>query len=1135
MATYIKGVTDYIPVLEAFKPDYKFLSDVLTVRQDRYDTNYKQLNNLYSKVVHAPLSREDNQEQRDQYANTLSNGLKQVSGLDLSLQQNADVAKGLFKPFFEDKAVVKDMAFTKVYQKEMQLANDFMTSSVDKQRDKFWQIGVQDLKYQMDDFKNKDASYASSAPMPSYVENPNIYERSFESLKDSGLKIKQTTLEGDWIITTQNGTALTRQIVGYEKGENGKLDPNKPIIRNPAAEHLKYTVMKDPIVTRGLLTEAKVKGRQFSEDPANIQKYGSSEKALEFWANKIIKDQTNKEIKQLAEVEQEVKSETIAARNWESYKKRHGIIPGTPEDEMFLKSMFNKKLVTQNRDDLKSRVVSQKGPASDMNQLLNKAYASYMGSVMGPKMSQAAIAYSQIDAEQTFEANPFKKMEYQHRFDLNKMAIQYQYDIGKIQAKHVADIELQKLKNSSVTTGSDMANLLGITGGMLVEGGDGRISGSLTGVDMDNDGNIDDDERSYVDTFLENQNDLNQLLTEVDQGDVRLIESLIVSNSNDMKGVAGYQGDGQIKYTYYPDGSSDGVEKTADIATAFRELTDQNNAGYKRNATEFGRIVSNVRSKYEDIINLEDGSSLNYSLANLNMDPNSAAQIHELYNSTLKARARLNEKVEEMNSIYKTVQDYQITASPEVFEGGSHGTVKNSKPPILLTQGEIDMLNKGVMWHDVKYASENGNLTEPVVDGAGTPVRRKVSKEEYQTIYANMLHLQENQRNQLNSGSGDRDDYDFLTYEPGFFNDYETLAEEYWDYDKDYTTYHPEGAFHHKGKGWVFNREYALEQGAESYDAIEKGLKTIMSAEGAVDRNHTYDLRAEVIGQEITGAPGETMFNQYSTVFDPAAPSEVSTNQLKALIWSEANTLDQNILKTISIGDNRHRTTTEIGTGADGNYDNVIAGQIYKKYIQSLVTDKIDKTQGRPYVGLSYIEKVSGPEQDDNQRVAGYHLNFGPDYAKTFKDMFGTGSDFNGKGYADFLKNGITITIPQDKDNNPYKSTNQLLSFTDLAIKDNGNYKSTPILNGGHYTIYKNSNEQYVQEVTTFSFDEETGGMPANKLTSIVLPVDPGQLDMLVINMDQRLFELQRENLNKKALWNKKNKKKIKTESNNAQ
>ena len=81
MATYIQGVKDYIPQLEVFKPDYKFLSDVLDVRQDRYDTNYKAINELYSKVVYADMYREDNIAERDQYANRLSNGLKQVSGI----------------------------------------------------------------------------------------------------------------------------------------------------------------------------------------------------------------------------------------------------------------------------------------------------------------------------------------------------------------------------------------------------------------------------------------------------------------------------------------------------------------------------------------------------------------------------------------------------------------------------------------------------------------------------------------------------------------------------------------------------------------------------------------------------------------------------------------------------------------------------------------------------------------------------------------------------------------------------------------------------------------------------------------------------------------------------------------------
>ena len=83
MATYIKGVTDYIPVLEPFKPDYKFLSDVLTVRQDRYDTNFQQLNNLYSKVVYATLIREANGQRRDQYDKQISDENTQVTGRDV--------------------------------------------------------------------------------------------------------------------------------------------------------------------------------------------------------------------------------------------------------------------------------------------------------------------------------------------------------------------------------------------------------------------------------------------------------------------------------------------------------------------------------------------------------------------------------------------------------------------------------------------------------------------------------------------------------------------------------------------------------------------------------------------------------------------------------------------------------------------------------------------------------------------------------------------------------------------------------------------------------------------------------------------------------------------------------------------
>ena len=78
MATYIPGVQSYMPNWQPFTPDYKFLSDVLETKTNRYNTNYKALNDLYSKVVYSDLSRKDTQEMRNQYAENLGKQLELI-------------------------------------------------------------------------------------------------------------------------------------------------------------------------------------------------------------------------------------------------------------------------------------------------------------------------------------------------------------------------------------------------------------------------------------------------------------------------------------------------------------------------------------------------------------------------------------------------------------------------------------------------------------------------------------------------------------------------------------------------------------------------------------------------------------------------------------------------------------------------------------------------------------------------------------------------------------------------------------------------------------------------------------------------------------------------------------------------
>ena len=147
MATYLPNVQDFIPEIEAFTPDYKFLNDVLKVRQDRYSSNFKSINDLYGKVLYSNLTAEDNINKRNQYIEQIAPRLKQVAGLDLSLAENVQTAKGVFAPFYEDKDILKDLVFTSTAQNQMKLANSYRDSDDRATREKYWSPGVKAIQY----------------------------------------------------------------------------------------------------------------------------------------------------------------------------------------------------------------------------------------------------------------------------------------------------------------------------------------------------------------------------------------------------------------------------------------------------------------------------------------------------------------------------------------------------------------------------------------------------------------------------------------------------------------------------------------------------------------------------------------------------------------------------------------------------------------------------------------------------------------------------------------------------------------------------------------------------------------------------------------------------------------------------
>jgi hypothetical protein len=113
MSTYINGITDYIPQLQPFQPDYNFLGNMLQTKQSQFDSAHKQLNQMYGTLLNAPMSRDQNIQRRDNFFKAIDQDIQRMSGMDLSLQQNQDAAQQVFKGFYEDKNMVKDMVWTK--------------------------------------------------------------------------------------------------------------------------------------------------------------------------------------------------------------------------------------------------------------------------------------------------------------------------------------------------------------------------------------------------------------------------------------------------------------------------------------------------------------------------------------------------------------------------------------------------------------------------------------------------------------------------------------------------------------------------------------------------------------------------------------------------------------------------------------------------------------------------------------------------------------------------------------------------------------------------------------------------------------------------------------------------------------
>ena len=425
MATYLPNVNKYVSKTESFTPNFKFISDALAQRQDRYDTNYRKMNNLYGSVVHADLSRQDNKEIRDNYAKELAPKLQQISGVDFSLQQNVDAAKALFTPFFNDDKMVRDIVFTKRHQSEIQKFQNWRQSNDEETRKKYWDEGVLNLNYSLADFQKGSRDDSMNVQLPEAVENVNLIEMGINALKELGISDEQVSFDetGNYMITQKNGSALTKRAIG-------KNDKGDMVYTNPAQELILQMTMDDPRVQRYYQTKFYVKARQFYE--ANAAKYGGEEAAKKVFSDDMLSQYFQDYEKQKIGKETEVKTATEAKNDWEAYRKKHGnFIPGSQEELDYSRAKEEYLLIKNGRklEDKHHGLVS--GESENIDDMFKKAAQAYMMHNINADTREAAKFYSMIDAKQTIKADDFALKNHQHALNMAEKEFQNALDIMK--------------------------------------------------------------------------------------------------------------------------------------------------------------------------------------------------------------------------------------------------------------------------------------------------------------------------------------------------------------------------------------------------------------------------------------------------------------------------------------------------------------------------------------------------------------------------------------------------------------------------------------------------------------------------------------------------------------------------------
>lgn len=401
-----------IPQVQPFVPEYNFYSNVLQLKQGKYDAAREQLSTLYGSLLNAPLTRDDNAQTRDQFFKAIDQDIQRMSGVDLSLNQNFESAQGVFNQLLDNKYIVKDMVWTKNLYNQYQRADSFRNcTDPEKCGGGWWEGGERLLGYAANDFKNVSLEESMKMGNARFVPYQDITKRAIQLAKDADLNISIDQITGEWITTTKNGPAIVA----------------------PLQQLLMGSIAQDPKVTEFYQAQAEVSRRDFIY--GNKEVYGSEAAAEQAYINSVM-PQLNEWINgvpaategQIKGIDKKKEYLEQKAQNAPPYQKR--------KLEQIYQNFVNLQSGLQQTLDYTNNLAGENIVAQN-NQRYTGAQVDNMlaGMLLGTDINKLATTLSYRNYEFKIKENPYAVQAAAFRNSMLLEELKFQHDLTKMQVQ----------------------------------------------------------------------------------------------------------------------------------------------------------------------------------------------------------------------------------------------------------------------------------------------------------------------------------------------------------------------------------------------------------------------------------------------------------------------------------------------------------------------------------------------------------------------------------------------------------------------------------------------------------------------------------------------------------------------------